>query len=87
MLLISGNSEEGADSAVDKRAVIAAWLRELWISLRYEPARLVLSFHFAHKPRYWAERQEFECARCGSTAPEVQAKGRRKAEAVRRQFA
>jgi len=71
----------------DKRAVIAAWFREVWINLRYDPARLVLAFHFAHKPRYWAERGEFECTRCGSAAPEVQAKGRRKAEAIRGQFA
>jgi hypothetical protein len=85
--LITGECDERADSMADRLAVTGAWLREAWINLRYDPARLVLAFHFSHKPLWWAERGEFECTRCGSTAPDVQAAGRRKAESIRRTFA
>ena len=71
----------------DRRTVIAAWFREVWINARYDPARLVLAVHFAHKPLWWADMGMYRCTRCGSCSGEVQAKGRRKAEAIRRQFA
>jgi len=74
------------------RVIIAGWARgpginamyELWLGLTYEPWRLVPHLR---SPRRVPAGDGYECSFCGSRSARVQAKGQRKAEAIRRQFA
>jgi hypothetical protein len=83
LLLIAGHEEWSLSSLKKQRVIIAAWARGLWVTVAYEPWRLVPHLR---SPRRVPAGDGYECSRCGSRSARVQAAGQQAADIRRRQL-